>query len=152
MGCIDIQELFQENCSRKLRKRKKLTNKQLTIEEENPEKNEEEAEREAIAFEDRVVTPGQASASLLNFVPATKIKGMDDWVEEENQFKYIEPTYDFVVKKELDKKLQFPPLLKAFAFPRGDVTRFPPPKRSVLGTSSKLKIRLCSVKVNVLFS
>lgn len=85
---------------------------------------------------ERIINPGSANSALYNFMPATKLKGMEDWVEEDDQFKYLEQNTEFVVDKENDEGLVYPTILKAFMFPRGDISRFPQPKKSSLGTSS----------------
>jgi len=87
---------------------------------------------------ERIIRPGSANSALHNFMPATKLKGMEDYVEEEDQFKYLEQDNEFVVHKENDERLVYPKILKAFMFPRGDVSKFPQPKRSSLGTSSSI--------------
>ncbi len=132
--------MFQENQYKKHKKRKPLSNKPTIIEDKMVEAPDESYNLDNSI--DRIVSPGQASSALFNFVPTTKLKGMEDWLEEEDQFQYIEKPSDFVVAKEEDARLNFPPLLKAFIFPRGDVSRFPRPKRSSLGTSSELTYKM----------
>jgi len=78
----------------------------------------------------------EMAAALSNFVPATKLKGMEDFLVEEDQLKYYEESAEFQVVQEEDDVICFPTLLRAFMFPRGDVSRFPPPKRSSYGTSN----------------
>ena len=133
--------MYKENCTNQhTRNKKKLSNKSTdsdTVAAESTS-NEEEVEIVESNSVERVIAPGQSTSAFQNFVPTTKLKGMEDWVEEDDQFQYIEPSYDFVATKKTDSLFDYPPLLKAFVFPRGDVTRFPPPKRSSLGTSSQL--------------
>lgn len=137
MGCIDISEIFEEKQSKKYKRKKFYSNKPTEIDNTNIEAATDEIDDPDMNSVDRIVSPGQASSALLNFVPTTKLKGMEDWVEEEDQFKYVAPNCDFGVAKERDERLHFPPLLKAFVFPRGDVSRFPRPKQSSLGTTSE---------------
>nr|CAH0111567.1 unnamed protein product [Daphnia galeata] len=136
MGCLDIQEIFEENrLLKKTKKRKKdPVNMPTNVIETSVE--DDESEDLQMFSDERVIAPGQPNSAYLNFVPTTKLKGMEDWLEEEDQFQYVKPTYDFVVKKQKDERLDFPSLLKAFVFPRGDISRFPSPKRSSLGTSN----------------
>lgn len=128
-----MHEAFEENRSKisgkKSRKRKGPSNEQPNF--------EEEVDEVSVNLEDRVIPPGQPSSALNNYVPTSKMKGMEDWVEEDDQLKYMNQSSEFVLKKIPDDHLQFPTLLKAFVFPRGDVSRFPRPKRSTFGTSSK---------------
>lgn len=83
----------------------------------------------------RLINPGDMSSAMHSFIPATKLKGMEDWVEDEDQLKYLQDDGEFtiVTKEELD--LYFPTTLKPMIFPRGDISRFSPPKRGKLGTS-----------------
>jgi len=99
---------------------------------------EEEAPPIDNMMDDRLIQPGTPSVGLYSFVPATKMKGMEDYVREEDQFQYLKQSPDFVVEVQPDEKLSIPPLLKAFVFARGDVTRFPKPKKTSLDTFSKL--------------
>jgi len=139
MGCVDIQELFEQSCSKKNKNRKTPGNMPTdVIEKESVE--DDDIENVQAFTDDRVITPGQSTSAYLNFVPTTKLRGMEDWLEEEDQFEYVKPTYDFVVEKKKDERLDFPSLLKAFVFPRGDISRFPSPKQSSFGTSSKFNI------------
>lgn len=140
MGCIEIQEFYEESRSKKTRKRRTLANRPTDMIEEDIGAGADDNGNVQVFTDDRVVSPGQGSSAFLNFVPTTKIKGMEDWLEEEDQFKYVKPTQDFVIEKQVDEHLDFPPLLRAFVFPRGDISRFPPPKRSSLGTSSTFDI------------
>ena len=94
-------------------------------------------------FSERVIRPGNANSALYNFMPATKLKGMEDWVEEDDQFKYLEQSSEFTADIVNDDTLLYPPILKAFMFPRGDISRFPRPKRSSLGTSSTTLKKFC---------
>ena len=137
MGCLDIQEIFEENRLLKNTKKRKKDPVNMPTNVIETSVEDDESEDLQMFSDERVIAPGQPNSAYLNFVPTTKLKGMEDWLEEEDQFQYVKPTYDFVVKKQKDERLDFPSLLKAFVFPRGDISRFPSPKRSSLGTSSK---------------
>ncbi|XP_046439372.1 5-methylcytosine rRNA methyltransferase NSUN4-like [Daphnia pulex] len=136
MGCMDIQELFEQSRSKKTKTRKTPENMPTDVLEKEAGVEDEESENFQELTDDRVISPGQTTSAYLNFVPTTKLKGMEDWLEEEDQFEYVKPTYDFVVEKQKDERLDFPSLLKAFVFPRGDISRFPSPKKSTFGTSN----------------
>lgn len=140
MGCMDIQELFEQSCSKKTKTRKTPENMPTDVLEKEAGVEDEESENFQELTDERVISPGQTTSAYLNFVPTTKLKGMEEWLEEEDQFEYVKPTYDFVVEKQKDERLDFPSLLKAFVFPRGDISRFPSPKKSTFGTSSKFSI------------
>jgi len=139
LGCIDIQELYEENQSASLYKKKKnekKTENPATLPVDNKEPNNESEVNDEDVFSERVIRPGNANSALYNFMPATKLKGMEDWVEEDDQFKYLEQSSEFTADIVNDDTLLYPPILKAFMFPRGDISRFPRPKRSSLGTSN----------------
>jgi len=139
LGCIDIQELFEENYSfSTLKTPKKDTRSQIEefLPVDNCELNDGTRASNDQVISERIIRPGSANSALHNFMPATKLKGMEDYVEEEDQFKYLEQDNEFVVHKENDERLVYPKILKAFMFPRGDVSKFPQPKRSSLGTSN----------------
>jgi len=139
LGCIDIQELFKENHSaNSLNTKKKDTRPQN--QEPSPIDGSELSVTKGISndetISERIIKPGSANAALYNFMPATKLKGMEDWIEEDDQFKYLKQNTEFIVDKENDEGLLYPAILKAFMFPRGDISKFPQPKRSSLGTSN----------------
>ena len=143
LGCVDIHEAFEENrkkiSGKKSRRRKgSSTEKSIT--------DDETIEQDDSLEDERVISPGQTTSAMNNYIPATRMKGMEEWVEEEDQLKYLDNhNSEFVLKKEPDDHLQFPTLLKAFIFPRGDVSRFPNPKRSSFGTSSNTNSFICII-------
>lgn len=134
-----MHEAFEENRSKisgkKSRKKQEARKARRDPSDEKPVK--EEVVESTASLENRVIPPGQPSSALNNYVPTSKMKGMEDWVEEDDQLKYLNQSSEFFLKKEPDDHLQFPTFLKAFLFPRGDISRFPRPKRSSFGTSSK---------------
>lgn len=132
LGCVDIQEVFEANHSNISGRR---TSRKRTIHEQLDQGNDE-SPQDTYSSDDRIINPDVPSGALHNFVPATKLKGMEDWVSEEDQLKYLKKSPDFVVDMKPDDHLVFPSLLKAFTFVRGDVSRFPQPKRTSLGTFS----------------
>lgn len=128
---MDIQETFEagrDRISGKKARRQRgsaaTTQKEVELEEVEP------------SSEDRIINPGMSNASMFNFVPTKELKGMETFVQEEDQLKYMKQSPDFTVPSQPDEKLLIPPLLKAFVFVRGDVSRFPRPKRTSLGTFS----------------
>ena len=131
---MDIQETFEAGRDRI--SGKKARRSRGKMEAANTEE-EEVDETETSSSEDRIISPGMSDASLYNFVPAKNLKGMETFVREEDQLKYMKQSADFTVARQPDEKLIYPPLLKAFVFVRGDVSRFPRPKKSSLGTFSK---------------
>merc|ERR1712013_329788 len=88
--------------------------------------------RRLVAPEERVMGAG-ASPALFDFMPATELKGMDDFVEEADYYSYKK-----VGRREVrvveETSLSWPPALTAYTFPRGVVEPLPTPIAGVLGT------------------
>ena len=92
----------------------------------------EESKRRLVAPEERVMGAG-ASPALFDFMPATELKGMEEFVEEGDYYSYKK-----VGRREVrvveEATLNWPPALTAYTFPRGVVEPLPAPKAGVLGT------------------
>lgn len=81
----------------------------------------------------RTVDSSIGAAALHEFIPATKLKGMEDWVPESDHYKYYNSTTDFPLNIEMDSDLVFPDHLNIFTYEKGNVSTFAKPKRSVTG-------------------
>nr|CAD7404094.1 unnamed protein product [Timema cristinae] len=83
----------------------------------------------------RLIDPsvGLSASALYEFVPATKLKGMEDFVLESEHYAYYKKDTDFPVHVEKEKKLNFPDHLHILTFERGNVSYFPSPRRSSTG-------------------
>ena len=83
-----------------------------------------------------------ASASMYDFVPSTKIKGMEDFVEESDYYSVHEVFTDERSKKgslpieiRQHKRIEFPKYLNVFTFASGATDmRLEPPEKGSLGT------------------
>ncbi|XP_071452006.1 5-cytosine rRNA methyltransferase NSUN4 [Hetaerina americana] len=87
---------------------------------------------------DRIVKPdpsgGVISAGALQeFIPATKLKGLEDWVLESDHYSGYLESADFPVLKKKEQVLQYPQYWNIFAHIRGDVADFPHPRRGKTG-------------------
>ncbi|XP_046405694.1 5-methylcytosine rRNA methyltransferase NSUN4 isoform X2 [Ischnura elegans] len=86
---------------------------------------------------DRIVKPdlsGAVSASALHeFVPATKLKGMEDWVLESEHYSGYQESMDFPIVKKKEDTLFYPKYWNIFSYIRGDVSRYPHPSRGKAG-------------------
>ncbi|KAG8226677.1 hypothetical protein J437_LFUL005491 [Ladona fulva] len=87
---------------------------------------------------DRIVKPhisgNPVSATTLHeFVPATELKGMEDWVLESEQYKYYQGDQEVPVIRKKEYQLTYPEHWKIMSFIRGNVSRFPSPRRGTLG-------------------
>lgn len=81
----------------------------------------------------RIVVPSEGLSGLYDFMPATKLKGMEDWVLESKHYEYYQKSSDFVVTVEKQKVLSFPKHLKLYTYEELGETRFPPPKKGATG-------------------
>ncbi|XP_001607372.1 5-methylcytosine rRNA methyltransferase NSUN4 [Nasonia vitripennis] len=71
---------------------------------------------------------GVSASQLFEYVPATKIKGKDDFVLESEHYGYYTQGADFVVKKEEEDCLNFPEKLLLYTFEEGSSMKFPKAK------------------------
>lgn len=118
--------------------RKSSANKNIQVQEADATADfNDNSKDDAVSAFDRVIGPGEANSAMFNFVPTSKLKGMEDWIDEGDQLQFVQQSKDFSVAIEPDDRLLFPPLLRAFTYPRGEIARFPSPSKSSLGTSSK---------------
>ncbi|XP_026277313.1 5-methylcytosine rRNA methyltransferase NSUN4 [Frankliniella occidentalis] len=76
----------------------------------------------------RLIFPGPTgialSASLYDYVPATKLKGMDDFIPESSHYKYYKDVVEAPIDFELDTELSFPQHLDVYAYERGNCDTF----------------------------
>nr|CAD7597791.1 unnamed protein product [Timema genevievae] len=84
----------------------------------------------------RLIDPsvGLSASALYEFVPATKLKGMEDFVLESEHYAYYKKDTDFPVHVEKEQKLNFPDHLHVLTFERGNVSYFPSPRRASTGS------------------
>lgn len=80
--------------------------------------------------------PDSASA-LYDFVPATRLKGMEDYVPESHHYSYYKTDGDFSesVQTEMEDRLIFPEALRVYTFESGNISRFPKPRRGSTGVT-----------------
>lgn len=88
--------------------------------------------------ESRLIDPniGASSGALYEFIPATELKGMDDWIPESQHYSYYKQETEFPVSTKVEEHLHFPETLKIYTFDRGNIFSFPEPRRTSTGTSS----------------
>ncbi|KAJ9581820.1 hypothetical protein L9F63_003889 [Diploptera punctata] len=81
----------------------------------------------------RVINPvsGLSAAALYEYVPATRLKGMEDWIGESQHYRYYKTETDFPVHVENDSDFLFPEYLQVYTFERGNISSFPPPRRDM---------------------
>lgn len=86
------------------------------------------AEDSAYDF-NRMISAEIGVMGLQEFIPATKLKGMEDFVPESQHYQYYSTTVDFPLKIEAEKDFVFPETLDIYVYPKGDISRFARPKR-----------------------
>lgn len=77
----------------------------------------------------RMISPEVGILGLQEFVPATKIKGMEDFVPESDHYKYYNTTVDFPLNIETELEFVFPENLDIYTYVKSDISRFIQPKR-----------------------
>ncbi|KAI4501105.1 hypothetical protein M0802_003908 [Mischocyttarus mexicanus] len=83
--------------------------------------------------ESRIVLPTYNTAGLYEFIPVTKLKGMEDWVLESKHYEYYQKARDFEIPVENEKILSFPKYLKCYTYEEFSQQRFPVPKKGSTG-------------------
>ncbi|KYQ60408.1 Putative methyltransferase NSUN4 [Trachymyrmex zeteki] len=83
--------------------------------------------------ENRIIQPNAGLSGLYEFVPATKIKGMEDWVLESQHYGYYKEGASFSVNIEKEILLTFPQYLNIYTFEENNDSRFPSPKKGSTG-------------------
>lgn len=69
------------------------------------------------------------SAALYEFVPATKLKGKEDWISEAQHYRYYDNPTSFQVTVEKEYDLHFPEYLNVFCYEQSNYTAFNSPRR-----------------------
>lgn len=100
-------------------------------------KSLEQVIREDADIDDRrLVDSTLGTAGLHEFIPATKLKGMEDWVLESDHYKYYSTTTDFPLSIEMETTLDFPENLHIFTYEKGNISDFAKARRSCTNVSS----------------
>ncbi|XP_076626824.1 5-methylcytosine rRNA methyltransferase l(2)10685 [Colletes latitarsis] len=93
-----------------------------------------EEELNEIAIDnDRIIDSSVNISMLHEYIPATKIKGMDDWELESNHYRFYNKAADFKVDIVKESVLPFPEHLHVYTFDEGNDSKFPSPKKGSTG-------------------
>ncbi|CAG4951528.1 unnamed protein product [Colias eurytheme] len=107
------------------------------IKSEEPVENLDKAIENAEIDYSRYIEPsmGMTSDALYQYIPATKLKGMDDYVPESLHYSfYSSQGGEFPLAIEPETEFKFPEHLKIMTYERdSEMHRFPEPKRSQTG-------------------
>ncbi|XP_012223901.1 5-methylcytosine rRNA methyltransferase NSUN4 [Linepithema humile] len=83
--------------------------------------------------ENRIVQPNAGLSGLYEFVPATKIKGMEDWILESQHYGYYKEGANFSVNIEQEGVLTFPQYLNIYTYEEDNDSKFLSPKKGSTG-------------------
>lgn len=84
----------------------------------------------------RLIDPNEGTAGLHEFIPASKLKGMEDYVSESDHYKYYNTSADFPLTIEMEHNFEIPENLNIFSYERGNVSDFRPPRTCSTGVLS----------------
>ncbi|XP_076675344.1 5-methylcytosine rRNA methyltransferase l(2)10685 [Andrena cerasifolii] len=82
---------------------------------------------------DRIIESSINIAALHEYVPATKIKGLNDWVLESDHYDFYKKGADFKVDIVEESVLPIPVHLHAYSFDKGSDAMFPSPRKGSTG-------------------
>lgn len=85
---------------------------------------------------DRMISAEIGVLGLQEFIPATKLKGMEDFVLESDHYRYYDTNVEFPLNFEAEDSFQYPKALDIFIYPKYDISRFSRPKKSSTGVST----------------
>lgn len=135
----DIRSLYKEHSDEMLTslKNEKLTEKSRVIDAESVANLHKSMEKtvEEVDY-NRMVSAEIGALGLHEFIPATKLKGMEDYMPESEHYQYYKSTVDFPLTIEPEKEFKFPPALNLYTYIEGDISRFNRPRRGQTGTFS----------------
>lgn len=77
----------------------------------------------------RMITAEVGAVGLQEFIPATKLKGMEDFIIESEHYQYYNTGVDFPLKFEPEQDFEIPKSLNIYTFPKNDISRFSRPKK-----------------------
>lgn len=78
----------------------------------------------------RMISAEVGVMGLQEFIPATKLKGREDFIPESDHYKYYNTAVDFPLEFEPETDFVFPKTLDFYLYPKGDISRFSRPKQA----------------------
>ncbi|XP_055641558.1 5-methylcytosine rRNA methyltransferase NSUN4 [Toxorhynchites rutilus septentrionalis] len=84
----------------------------------------------------RLIDPNIGTSALHEFIPATSLKGMEDYVPESDHYKYYSNQADFPLSIEMEQSFDFPENLNVYTYEKGNVSTFRPPRKCSTGVLS----------------
>lgn len=74
---------------------------------------------------------GLAAPLLSQFMPATKLKGREDWIPESDHYKYYDESNNFAIDIEKEYDIHFPENLNIYCYEQSNISSFPHPKKGL---------------------
>lgn len=84
---------------------------------------------------ERLISKDNVGA-LYDFIPTTKIKGMEDFVFESDHYRYYSNQADFPLEFAKDTEFHYPENLHVYTYETGNTSTYKPPKRGMTGVFS----------------
>lgn len=84
----------------------------------------------------RIIDAENNTLGLYEFIPSTKIKGLEDWVLESDHYKYYNKTTDFPLNFETEEDLKISENLQMYTYEKGNISSFVKPRTSSTGVST----------------
>lgn len=81
----------------------------------------------------RMIDPEVGTGGLYEFMPATQIKGMEDWIPESEHYRYYQTTTDFPLHIEPETDFIFPEHLSLYTYEMGNCSEFRRPSKCLTG-------------------
>lgn len=75
----------------------------------------------------RMISAEVGTMGLQEFIPATKLKGMEDYIVESEHYQYYNTGVEFPLKFDVEHSFEIPESLDIYMFPKGDISRFSRP-------------------------
>lgn len=85
--------------------------------------------KENAALQNDRLIKSENTGPLYEFIPATKIKGMEDFVFESDHYRYYSNKEDFPLEFTKDTKIHYPENLHVYTYEKGSTATYKPPKR-----------------------
>ncbi|XP_059057712.1 5-methylcytosine rRNA methyltransferase nsun-4 [Achroia grisella] len=109
---------------------------QLVDKKFNNNRTKDQSKQSSDIDQSRIIDPsmGLSSEALYQYIPATKLKGMDDWIPESLHYSFYSKSTDFPLVIEPETEFKFPEHLKVYTYEMGsEWNMFPEPKRCTTG-------------------
>ncbi|XP_036327701.1 5-methylcytosine rRNA methyltransferase NSUN4 [Rhagoletis pomonella] len=97
---------------------------------------EEAIETNTQIDQSRLIDPQYSTGALYEFMPASRIKGMEDWIPESDHYKYYQTQADFPLKFEAETEFFYPENLNLYTYELGNCSEFKSPRKCLTGVLS----------------